>query len=31
MLVAAFCLLYFGIHLPKAFSVLLHEAVAVLQ
>jgi hydrogenase-4 component F len=31
MLVAAFCLLYFGIHLPNAFSVLLHEAVAVLQ
>ena len=31
MFIAGILLLYFGIHIPKAFSVLLHEAVKVLQ
>lgn len=31
MLVAGICLLYFGVHIPAAFSVLLHDAITVLQ
>jgi hydrogenase-4 component F len=31
MVVAGVCLLYFGVHIPAAFSVLLHEAMTVLQ
>jgi hydrogenase-4 component F len=31
MVVTGICLLYFGIRIPAAFSVLLHEAVTVLQ